>query len=232
MLCRIVPPFVLVVLLALGTARRGRNADGLNAGAWCSTAPSPASSRSTRRIPKTSSAQARPRDRRLQPGRPGTARPAAGSVPGRPGTHPRPEAGHSSAHPADDQPPGYPNWCASSSSTGCAVMSLQPTTADGLFAYWQDLGALTGREAEAQKEMIADFGRNWRASPRSCGPSRRKGASGSISSASAADEAFAPGSMACSCSRSAGGVNVAADAARMQGKEHRRLREGAHRPRR
>lgn len=43
-------------------------------------------------------------------------------------------------------------------SAGIAVRSIQVTSADGLYPYWRELGALVGREAEAER-MIADFER-------------------------------------------------------------------------
>ena len=39
---------------------------------------------------------------------------------------------------------------------GITVVSLQPRSVDEIYAYWRDLGALVGREEEAEK-MIADF---------------------------------------------------------------------------
>ncbi len=40
--------------------------------------------------------------------------------------------------------------------SGIQVVSLQPTTIDGVFEYWERLGVLTGREKEAQR-MISGF---------------------------------------------------------------------------
>ena len=111
---------------------------------------------------------------------------------------------------------GYPNLVRILEQHGVRVVSLQPTTADELFAYWQALGTLTGREAQAQA-MIADFGRGLaRISDdlRSIPPERRKRVY--FESIHRQMKTFAPGSMALFVLESAGGINVAADAARMR----------------
>jgi iron complex transport system substrate-binding protein len=111
---------------------------------------------------------------------------------------------------------GYPNLVRILEQHGVRVVSLQPTTADELFAYWQALGTLTGREAQAQA-MIADFGRGLaRISDdlRSIPPERRKRVY--FESIHRQMKTFAPGSMALFVLESAGGINVARDAARMR----------------
>ena len=51
---------------------------------------------------------------------------------------------------------GYPELITKLKMIGIVVVSLQPTTIDEMFLYWQQLGALTGKKAQAQK-MISDF---------------------------------------------------------------------------
>ena len=111
---------------------------------------------------------------------------------------------------------GYPNLVRILEQHGVRVVSLQPTTADELFAYWQALGTLTGRGTEAQA-MIADFGRDLArisAELRPIPPEGRKRVY--FESIHRQMKTFAPGSMALFVLESAGGINVAADAARMR----------------
>ena len=111
---------------------------------------------------------------------------------------------------------GYPNLVRILEQHRVRVVSLQPTRADELFAYWQALGTLTGREREAQA-MIADFTRGLAritAELRSIPPERRKRVY--FESIHRQMKTFAPGSMALFVLESAGGINVAADAARMR----------------
>ena len=111
---------------------------------------------------------------------------------------------------------GYPNLVRILEQHRVRVVSLQPTRADELFAYWQALGTLTGREPEAQA-MIADFTRGLAritAELRSIPPERRKRVY--FESIHRQMKTFAPGSMALFVLESAGGINVAADAARMR----------------
>lgn len=111
---------------------------------------------------------------------------------------------------------GYPNLVRILEQHQVRVVSLQPTRADELFAYWQALGTLTGREAEAQA-MIADFTRGLaRISEdlRSIPSEQRKRVY--FESIHRQMKTFAPGSMALFVLESAGGINVAADAARMR----------------
>ena len=111
---------------------------------------------------------------------------------------------------------GYPNLVRILEQHRVRVVSLQPTRADELLAYWQALGTLTGREREAQA-MIADFTRGLaRISEdlRSIPPEQRKRVY--FESIHRQMKTFAPGSMALFVLESAGGINVAADAARMR----------------
>lgn len=51
---------------------------------------------------------------------------------------------------------GYPQFVAKLRQAGIKVISLQPTSVDELYPYWQELGKLAGREEEAEK-MIDTF---------------------------------------------------------------------------
>ena len=95
---------------------------------------------------------------------------------------------------------------------GITVVSLQPRTPQEMFAYWRDLGALTGRARQA-RAMIADFekGRAAIAQRLAAIPaSRRKHVY--FEAIHAKMKTFAPKSMAIFVLTSAGGINVAADA--------------------
>ncbi len=50
----------------------------------------------------------------------------------------------------------YPQLISKLRQAGIAVVSLQPTSVEGIFDYWKELGKLTGREEEA-KNMIDTF---------------------------------------------------------------------------
>ncbi len=52
----------------------------------------------------------------------------------------------------------YPQLIAKIREAGIAVVSLQPTSVDGIFQYWQELGKLCGRTADAKK-MVKYFTR-------------------------------------------------------------------------
>jgi iron complex transport system substrate-binding protein len=111
---------------------------------------------------------------------------------------------------------GYPNLVRILEQHRVRVVSLQPTTADELFAYWQALGALTGHEAEAQR-MIVDFGTVLARITAELRPIPAEGRKRVyFESIHRQMKTFAPGSMALFVLESAGGVNVAADAARMR----------------
>ncbi|MDR3557536.1 MAG: ABC transporter substrate-binding protein [Syntrophobacteraceae bacterium] len=45
---------------------------------------------------------------------------------------------------------GYPNFVKALQDAGITVVSLQPTTIEDVYAYWKDLGILTGREPRAE----------------------------------------------------------------------------------
>ena len=96
------------------------------------------------------------------------------------------------------------------------VLSLQPAKASQLFAYWEALGKLTGREREAQA-MIETFSRKLAtitADVRRIPPDKRKRVY--FEAAHRQMHTFAPASLAMFVLESAGGVNVAVDAERVR----------------
>ncbi len=109
----------------------------------------------------------------------------------------------------------YPNLVRTLENHDVRVISLQPVDATGLFAYWEALGRLTGREKQA-KEMVAEFKRRLRditASLHHIPNGQRKHVY--FESIHREMKTFAPTSIAMFVLESAGGINVAADARRM-----------------
>ncbi|MGI6656642.1 MAG: ABC transporter substrate-binding protein [Desulfobulbus sp.] len=107
---------------------------------------------------------------------------------------------------------GYPHLVRILEQNKVRVVSLQPTTVDEMFAYWRDLGILTGREQQAAA-MIADFKKQLadiRASLRHLPPEQQKRVY--FESIHSQMKTFAPNSMAIFVLEAAGGINVAADA--------------------
>ncbi len=122
---------------------------------------------------------------------------------------------------------GYPQLVRRLEASGVQVVSLQPSAMDQLFPYWEDLGRLTGHEAQA-RAMIARFGRELagvkRLVDRIPEQDRKHVYFESIHRRM---KTFAPTSMAIFVLTSAGGVNVATDARQVRntniaayGKEH------------
>ena len=96
--------------------------------------------------------------------------------------------------------------------TGIRVVSLQPNSLEETFAYWQTLGALTGREQAAQ-EMIDRFSKRLaeiKAVVDTIPEARRKRVY--FEAIHAKMKTFAPDSMAIFALTTAGGINAAADA--------------------
>ena len=110
---------------------------------------------------------------------------------------------------------------------GIAVVSLQPTTIDGMYEYWLRLGMLTGRTAGAE-EMVSSFKADLkalRAKTEGLSDTQRKRVY--FESIHSKMKTFTPDSMAVFVLESAGGINIAEDAGiiRVQniasyGKEH------------
>lgn len=110
----------------------------------------------------------------------------------------------------------YPNLVRILEKNNVRVVSLQPTQANELFAYWEKLGKLTGREQQA-KTMIETFGKKLAQITeglKSVPPEKRK----RVYFEAIHDQmkTFAPTSIAMFVLESAGGVNIATDADRMR----------------
>lgn len=95
---------------------------------------------------------------------------------------------------------------------GIVIVSLQPTGIEEMFAYWRNLGALTGREAQAaamkerfQQGLASQLAERDRV-PKEQWPRVY------FESIHAKMKTFAPSSIAIFVLESAGGINVAADA--------------------
>jgi iron complex transport system substrate-binding protein len=105
---------------------------------------------------------------------------------------------------------GYPDLMRRLEKSGIAVVSIQPGTVDEMFAYWEILGVLTGREAAAAamttrfKQAIDRF----RRLTANIDPKKRV----YFESIHSKMKTFTPQSMAVFALETAGGINVAADA--------------------
>ncbi len=110
----------------------------------------------------------------------------------------------------------YPGMVKRLQDNGITVISLQPTTVQGMFQYWRELGLLTGREKSADrmiarfKKSVADIKQKVSIIPES---KRKKVYFESIHSKM---KTFAQGSTAIYALETAGGINIAADAARVR----------------
>jgi len=112
---------------------------------------------------------------------------------------------------------GYRNLVLKLQKAGITVVSLQPGTVEEMYSYWRDLGKLTGREKEAE-EMIEKFQGGLlevnsliKAIPLS---ERKRVYFEAIHSKM---KTFSPSSIAIFALKSAGGINVAADAKAVRG---------------
>ena len=112
---------------------------------------------------------------------------------------------------------GHPGLVASLARAGVAVVSLQPRGAREMFAYWQRLGLLCGRQAEA-RAMIAQFQRQLAQlqarvaqAPLALRPKVY------FESIHRRMKTFAPSSTAIMALQAAGGINLAADAQAVRG---------------
>lgn len=111
---------------------------------------------------------------------------------------------------------GYPNLVRILEKNNVRVVSLQPTESGELFAYWEALGKLTGREEQA-KAMIATFGKRLAAiiAPLQQVP-REKRKRVYFEAIHKQMKTFAPNSIAMFVLESAGGINIATDADQMR----------------
>ncbi len=110
----------------------------------------------------------------------------------------------------------YPQFVERLRQAGIEVVSLQPTTVEGIFAYWQALGKLTGRIKEAE-QMVASFkqGREDMAKivdkiPPTARPKVY------FEAIHKKMKTFAPQSIAIFVLQQAGGVNIAQDASQVR----------------
>ncbi len=94
---------------------------------------------------------------------------------------------------------------------GIRVLPLQVTRASDLYAYWRELGALAGREAEAEK-MIADFAAEV-AGYEKAAAARRDKPGVFVEAIHKEVKTFTPDSLPVWLVELAGGRNIAADAA-------------------
>ncbi len=110
----------------------------------------------------------------------------------------------------------YPGMVKRLEDNGITVTSLQPTTVQGMFQYWRELGLLTGRNKEAErminefKESVAEIRQKVSLIPAT---ERKRVYFESIHSKM---KTFAKGSTAIYALETAGGINIAADAARVR----------------
>jgi iron complex transport system substrate-binding protein len=107
---------------------------------------------------------------------------------------------------------GYPQLVERLIASGVAVVSLQPSSMEKLFGYWETLGILSGHN-EGVKKMIASFGAGLaeiRSQVNHIARQHRKNVY--FESIHKRMKTFAPDSMAIFVLESAGGINVAKDA--------------------
>lgn len=110
---------------------------------------------------------------------------------------------------------GYPQLVQRLSDHGIAVVSLQPGTVEEMYAYWQILGMLTGREQAALdmtaafKTAVADF----RSLTKDIASKKRV----YFEAIHDKMKTFTPDSMAIFALQTAGGINIAADAGAVRG---------------
>ena len=106
----------------------------------------------------------------------------------------------------------YPQLLDKLQQAGIKVVSLQPTSLDEIFVYWQALGQLTGRSTEAGK-MITTFGKNlaeMAATVQAIPIANRPKVY--FESIHEKMKTFTPGGIAIFVLEQAGGINVARDA--------------------
>ena len=123
---------------------------------------------------------------------------------------------------------GYRGFVDKLEQAGITVVSLQPTSIDGMYDYWRRLGMLVGRTVRAE-EMVSSFRaelKALRARTDGLSDAQRKGVY--FESIHSKMKTFTPDSMAVFVLECAGGINVAEGRRHHPGAEHRFLRQGAH----
>ena len=110
----------------------------------------------------------------------------------------------------------YPKMVERLVQSGVAVASLQPTSVDEMFSYWEKLGILSGHEPEAG-QMIARFGADLAEFSRQVEqiPAQER-QQVYFESIHKRMKTFAPDSMGMFVLKSAGGINVAEDAVQVR----------------
>ncbi len=105
---------------------------------------------------------------------------------------------------------GYPQFIAMLEKSGITIVSLQPGTIDEMFTYWAVLGMLTGKQDRAH-QLIVHFKKSIGEFKNLTGSriDRKRVYFEAIHSKM---KTFAPDSMAMFALKSAGGINIAADA--------------------
>ena len=78
---------------------------------------------------------------------------------------------------------GYPQFVQRLEKSGIAVVSLQPGTVEEMLVYWEILGLLTGREAQAAADGAAFHGRDGGAQSLTAGVQRKSGSTSKPSTA-------------------------------------------------
>ena len=110
----------------------------------------------------------------------------------------------------------YPQLVERLEENGVIVVSLQPTSVDEMFRYWENLGLLSGHQDEAAR-MIARFGAGLAEIRRQAeGIPAEKRKTVYFESIHKRMKTFAPESMAMFVLESAGGINAAADAVQVR----------------
>ena len=112
---------------------------------------------------------------------------------------------------------GYPALMQKLRAAGITVVSLQPTTVKAMLAYWKTLGVLTGREKEAER-MVDRFRagvEKIRKMVSKIPPEKRKRVY--FEAIHSRMKTFAPNAIAMFALKTAGGINVAADARAVHG---------------
>ncbi len=110
---------------------------------------------------------------------------------------------------------GYPGLINRLRRSGITVVSLQPSTVDGLYQYWMALGVLTGKEGKAEKMILEFKTRVAHFSQLTQDVKKKKRVY--FEAIHSRMKTFVSGSMAMFVLESAGGVNVATDAVSSRG---------------
>lgn len=105
---------------------------------------------------------------------------------------------------------GYPKWVRRLEQSGIAVVSLQPGTVEAMYLYWEILGILTGKRAEAES-MTADFKQQVASLKALIIPIESKQRV-YFEAIHKRMKTFSPDAMAIFVLETAGGINVASDA--------------------